>query len=192
MTAARRPAGSAERAASRVDALAHGLAVLGGLGYLRPAPGTWASAAAAVVLALGWERMPVLGWWLATTAVSALGYWAVARHVRHRGEHDPAEVVVDELAGMLAAAAVASQGGLGGAVRVGAAALEVPALPGIGREGTIAVCLFLAFRAFDILKPWPIGLVDRRLRSAMGAMLDDLLAGLAAGTAVLLLVRMFA
>lgn len=192
MTAARRTAGSAEPAASRVDALAQGLAVLGGLGHLRPAPGTWASGAAALVLVLCWERMPVRGWWLATTVVSALGCWAVARYVRSRGEHDPAEVVVDELAGMLAAAAVAAQGGLGGAVGAGTAALEMPALPGLGREGTIALCLFLAFRVFDILKPWPIGLVDRRLRSAVGAMLDDLLAGLAAGTAVLLIVRMLA
>ena len=40
---------------------------------------------------------------------------------------------------------------------------------------------FLAFRLFDILKPWPVGWADRRLPGAFGIMADDLLAGLYAG-----------
>ena len=35
---------------------------------------------------------------------------------------------------------------------------------------------FLAFRLFDILKPWPIYLVDQRMKNGHGVMLDDLLA----------------
>ena len=37
---------------------------------------------------------------------------------------------------------------------------------------------FLAFRLFDILKPPPAGWIDRRMKSAGGVMLDDLVAGL--------------
>ena len=37
---------------------------------------------------------------------------------------------------------------------------------------------FVLFRIFDIVKPWPVGLADRRLRGGLGVMLDDLLAGL--------------
>jgi len=33
------------------------------------------------------------------------------------------------------------------------------------------------FRLFDILKPWPIGIIDKRLHGGTGIMLDDLLAG---------------
>ncbi|RMD68885.1 MAG: phosphatidylglycerophosphatase A, partial [Gammaproteobacteria bacterium] len=36
---------------------------------------------------------------------------------------------------------------------------------------------FVLFRAFDILKPWPIRAVDERLSGGIGIMLDDLLAG---------------
>jgi phosphatidylglycerophosphatase A len=36
------------------------------------------------------------------------------------------------------------------------------------------------FRLFDILKPWPIGPVDRQLRGGLGIMLDDVLAGIMA------------
>lgn len=37
---------------------------------------------------------------------------------------------------------------------------------------------FGLFRLFDILKPWPIGWLDRRVKGGLGIMLDDLLAGL--------------
>ena len=36
---------------------------------------------------------------------------------------------------------------------------------------------FVLFRLFDILKPWPIGWLDRRLSGGLGIMLDDLVAG---------------
>jgi phosphatidylglycerophosphatase A len=36
---------------------------------------------------------------------------------------------------------------------------------------------FLFFRIFDILKPWPIRWLDRRIPGGMGIMLDDVLAG---------------
>ena len=39
---------------------------------------------------------------------------------------------------------------------------------------------FALFRLFDILKPWPIRLLDRRVHGGFGIMLDDLVAGLIA------------
>lgn len=35
---------------------------------------------------------------------------------------------------------------------------------------------FLVFRFFDIVKPWPIGWVDRRVHGGVGIMLDDIIA----------------
>lgn len=35
---------------------------------------------------------------------------------------------------------------------------------------------FILFRFFDILKPWPIGVVDRRVHGGFGIMIDDVLA----------------
>lgn len=39
---------------------------------------------------------------------------------------------------------------------------------------------FLLFRFFDMLKPWPISWLDRRIHGGMGIMLDDLAAAVAA------------
>ena len=44
---------------------------------------------------------------------------------------------------------------------------------GAARLETIA---FLLFRVFDIVKPPPIGYLDRTLKNGVGVMLDDLLA----------------
>jgi len=38
---------------------------------------------------------------------------------------------------------------------------------------------FLLFRFFDIVKPWPIGWVDKNIHGGFGVMLDDLLAAFA-------------
>ncbi|MCQ8104611.1 phosphatidylglycerophosphatase A [Methylomonas sp. SURF-2] len=39
---------------------------------------------------------------------------------------------------------------------------------------------FALFRLFDIVKPWPIGWLDRHVQGGMGIMLDDVAAGLLA------------
>ncbi|PLW68656.1 phosphatidylglycerophosphatase A family protein [Pseudohalioglobus lutimaris] len=36
---------------------------------------------------------------------------------------------------------------------------------------------FVAFRVFDIVKPWPIGALDKRVGGGMGIMIDDVVAG---------------
>lgn len=49
---------------------------------------------------------------------------------------------------------------------------------------------FLAFRLFDIWKPWPIRVLDEKLETGMGIMLDDVLAGVYAWLLVQLLALM--
>jgi phosphatidylglycerophosphatase A len=45
----------------------------------------------------------------------------------------------------------------------------------------------MLFRIFDIAKPWPISWCDTHLEGGFGIMMDDVLAGLAAGGVVWLL-----
>lgn len=149
------------------------IATLFGIGYLRPAPGTWGSLAA---LPLAWG-LHVLGGFpalvVATLVVFVLGWWAVAQWTRGQADHDPSEAVIDEVAGQWLAL---------WPVSFGAAFADVAVLalwPGW-------IAAFLLFRLFDIWKPGVIGRADRR-GDALGTMLDDLLAGVfaAAGVAVL-------
>jgi phosphatidylglycerophosphatase A len=138
--------------------LARAVAALGGVGHLRPAPGSWGSA---VVLPLAWAGPAIcLGM---AAALVGLGIWAIARLAAERGaEHDPSWVVIDEAAGMLVALAA------------------VP--PGAAWPWVLAA--FLLFRVFDIVKRGPVGWCDRR-RGPAWVMLDDLVAGLLAATVLL-------
>jgi len=46
---------------------------------------------------------------------------------------------------------------------------------------TAALVVFVTFRAFDVLKPFPAGWIDRRGRGGLGVVGDDLVAGAYAG-----------
>lgn len=133
------------------------IASLGGIGFLRPAPGTWGSVAVLPLALLpGWVAL------LAALVFTLAGYWAVAR--LPNAASDPGWVVVDEAAGQSLALAAAS--------------------------GWIGVMLaFALFRAFDILKPGPVGWADRQ-HGPFGVMADDILAGAMAAGVLLLLAAM--
>ena len=45
---------------------------------------------------------------------------------------------------------------------------------------------FVLFRFFDMVKPWPIGWLDKRVHGGLGIMLDDIVAGVMAGVALYL------
>lgn len=147
------------------------VATVFGLGRLRPAPGTWASAAA---VAAGVAIDHLLGVWVlaaALVAVTILGFVACARCLAP-GE-DPGEVVIDEVAGQWVAL-------LFPAFAFWSRGMEDWALA--AWPGWVAAFVF--FRLFDIWKPWLVGRADRRGDPA-GVMLDDLWAGLFAGLAVM-------
>ncbi|RXV66595.1 phosphatidylglycerophosphatase A [Roseovarius sp. A46] len=142
------------------------------VGHLRPAPGTWGSLAA---LPMAWA-LHVLGGpvllALGVLVAFVSGWWATALETQGKDDHDPSEIVIDEVAGQWLALLPVSVG----AAHAGVA---VTALwPGW-------VVAFVAFRLFDIWKPGPIGWADRR-GDALGVMLDDILAGLAAALCVIL------
>ena len=134
-----------------------------GVGYVPWAPGTAGSIVAiplALVLHLAGGPYLIAA---ATVALFALGIWAVAE----RASSDPAEYVIDEVVGQLLAL-----------LPISIIHQLVTQLPFSTLLGLTAMA-FALFRFFDILKPGPIGLVDRR-GDSLGIMLDDLLAGIAA------------
>ena len=156
-----------------MTALARLIGSFGGVGFLRPAPGTWGSLAA---LPVAW-LLHVLGGFpllvTATLVVCVAGWWATAVWTRGQSEKDPGQIVIDEVAGQWIALLPLSWPSW----QMG---LDITRL----WPGWIAA--FVLFRAFDILKPGPIGWADRR-GGALGVMLDDVIAGAFAAIGVVLL-----
>lgn len=128
--------------------LAQGL----GAGLLPWAPGTVAS----LLFMLAWwplAGLPRMAYALVSVVVVLAGVVVCDVAARTLGRHDAPSIVWDEWGGLLLTLAVVPRRlicGLGGLV---------------------------AFRFFDVLKPWPVGWVDQTLGGGLGIMLDDLVAG---------------
>lgn len=142
---------------------ARGLATVGRAGDSPVAPGTLGALAA---LPLAWllasAPPPVAVAVVAALAVASI--WIVERYLRTLPagvQLDPSEVVLDEFVGVLVALAF------------------------VPWEAPWVLAAFVLFRVADIVKPWPIGLIDRRVHGGLGVMGDDLVAGLLAGLALL-------
>ena len=124
-----------------------------GAGLVPWAPGTVASALA---LPLAWlirTYTGTLGLAIATLVLIVIGIWAAGAYERRTGVRDSSAIVIDEVAGQFVAL------------------LLVPPTIAVYAVG------FVLFRLFDVVKPWPISLLDKRVKGGIGVMLDDIVAG---------------
>lgn len=147
-----------------MDRLTRILLSLFGLGFLPLCPGTWGTAGAVAIAYL----LPAgPAWPLAAAAVllaSSLSTIALGpRAERVSGRKDPGFVVLDEVAGYL----------------VTVAALSKP-------DPVWLAAGFVLFRITDIVKPWPARRIER-LPGGVGVLVDDLVAGLYALVAMVLM-----
>lgn len=136
-------------------------------GRIPKAPGTWGSLAA---LPFAWIIADTFGP-LALLAAAALlfpiGCWASAAYAEGIDRKDPGSAVIDEVVGQWMVLAI------------------LPLDP-------IAYAIgFALFRLFDIAKPWPVSLADRKLNGGFGIMADDVLAGLYGMMVAALIVHFF-
>lgn len=123
-----------------------------GSGLLPKAPGTWGSLAALppALLIVHYGGTEVLA--LGALVAFALGLWAADRYAKAEGKADPSQIVIDEVAAQWLVLAIAPQTPLAWAAA------------------------FLCFRFFDVVKPWPVSLADRKIKGGFGIMLDDIVA----------------
>jgi len=134
-----------------------------GTGLAPRAPGTFGTLLA-VPLYLGLRPLPLELYLLVVAAAFALGVLICAATARAAGVHDHPAIVWDEVVGYLVTMTAAPAG------------------------WSWLAAGFVLFRLFDILKPWPIGWLDRRVHGGTGIMLDDVIAGVFAAALLQMLV----
>ncbi|PVV12087.1 MAG: phosphatidylglycerophosphatase A [gamma proteobacterium symbiont of Ctena orbiculata] len=140
----------------------HLLAFGFGSGLLPKAPGTYGTLVG-IPLYLLLQPLSLLLYSLLVLLAFVAGVWICQRTSDDLGVHDHSGIVWDEIVGYLVAMAIAPSGWVW--IAIG----------------------FLLFRGFDILKPWPILWIDRRVKGGLGIMLDDVVAGLFTAGSILLL-----
>jgi phosphatidylglycerophosphatase A len=178
-----------ERRRTVGDYFALGLATCG-VGLIPLAPGTWGSAVGVVLylglghltervfdytVARGLDLAPQQFQGILTTvlllvilAVALAGTWAATRTEKLLGKKDPGAVVVDEVAGQL---------------------ITFLFVPWQTTWTWTVVVGFIAFRVFDIWKPYPVRRLEG-LGGGLGIMADDMLAGFYAAAVMSLLVTL--
>lgn len=135
-------------------------------GYLPKAPGTWGSAAG-VILWLALCRLPLTSYLAVVAVLFILGVASAGAAEKIVDRGDPGLVVIDEIVGQLIALTT------------------VPLKP------APVILAFILFRIFDILKPFPVGWLDRHIHGGLGIMLDDVIAGLYALVILTIGLRLF-
>lgn len=133
-----------------------------GSGLSPKAPGTMGTLAA---IPLWWllAQLPLSTYLVVVLVAAVAGILICGRAADRLGVHDHGGIVWDEFVGFWIAMA---------------------ALPVTWQSLILG---FVLFRLFDILKPWPISWLDKKVSGGFGIMIDDVIAGIAAAAVIALL-----
>ena len=137
-----------------------------GIGKLKKIPGSYASLATTIFLfilfhILNFSPNIVL---IGVIIVFLISLYAVNIFIKDMDNKDPKEVVIDEFIGQ-----------------------SIPiCLYEIAHEGTketnevltFYFIMFILFRIFDIVKPYPVSYYDKNFKNSFGVIMDDVCAGL--------------
>ena len=155
----------------------HIFATLFGVGLLPFAPGTWGSLFGLILffytniyLSINVQFFYLL--LLAIILVAILVCYFATKELSDN-EKDQKSIVIDELAG------------------VWIAFIPVSGIVMMQDFLTYSILAFLAFRVFDIWKPYPISFIDKKIKNYLGVVLDDLVAGLYAAITIWLILILF-
>ena len=145
------------------------------VGFLRPAPGTWGSVAGMILAYILLNTIDLFTFCLILLFTVLVGFWTTKHYIEHNSDKsDPPEVVIDEVIGQWIAV-----------LPIGFI-LKITELS--GKElWLVWLWAFVSFRFFDIIKLGLVGWADN-LGGTLGILLDDILAGIAAGLTVTVLI----
>ncbi len=123
-----------------------------GAGLSPVAPGT-AGTLVGVLIYVAVAGLPILLYGAVVLALAIAGVWICDRAGKALRSTDHPGIVWDEMVGLLITLLATP-----------------PSWPSV-------LLGFALFRLFDILKPWPVSAIDRRVGGGLGVMLDDIMAG---------------
>jgi phosphatidylglycerophosphatase A len=129
-----------------------GFATGGYIGFIPFAPGTFGSLLG-IPLFYFMSSLPLPAAFSLMIVFTLFSIWVAGKAEKSLKAKDPGCIVIDEIAGM------------------GVTFLAIPF------NIYLAVCGFIVFRFFDILKPFPVNYLEKRFTGGTGVVLDDVAAG---------------
>jgi phosphatidylglycerophosphatase A len=127
------------------------ISTIGGIGYIKKAPGTFASFLTLLfAICVGYVSSTLLI--IFFTLCLILGFF-VCEQSYSENNIDPSYIVIDEVVGQLLAVIL------------------------VYNNIWLAVLSFVIFRILDITKPWIIGMCETKFKGGVAIMMDDIVAG---------------
>ncbi len=143
----------------------HFLACGFGSGLSRIAPGTAGSIVALLIWYFFLRHFSLKEALAFNIVIFFIGVWLCGKTASDWQQKDPKSIVFDEFSGMWIALLPLQQ----------------------NSNLALIIMAFLIFRIFDILKPWPIHVLEKKVPSGWGIMIDDVVAGLITGFLIIII-----
>ena len=137
-----------------------------GIGTFRFAPGTISSLVTTIFLFSFFNIINFSYYTILTFLmfIFIYSFYAVADYIKNNDNKDPKEVVIDEV--------------IGQAIPIYLYEISHGANKNLEETFLYYIYIFILFRFFDIKKPFPINILDKRFKNSFGVIFDDVLAGI--------------
>ncbi len=137
-----------------------------GLGRFKKIPGTFASLTTTIILFIYFHLFSFSKFFFLLFLIFVIIYafFAVGRYIKSKQDKDPKEVVIDEF--------------IGQSIPIYLYEISHATEKGFEESFYFYVIMFMTFRVFDILKPFPVSYFDKNFKNSFGVIMDDIVAGL--------------
>jgi len=137
-----------------------------GIGKLKKIPGSYASLATTIFLfilfhVLNFSPSIVL---IGIIIIFLISFYAVKIFIKDLDNKDPKEVVIDEF--------------IGQSIPICLYEIAHEVTKETSQVLTFYFIMFILFRIFDIIKPYPVSYYDKNFKNSFGVIMDDVCAGL--------------
>ncbi len=137
-----------------------------GIGTFRYAPGTFTSLITTILLFIFFHTINLSNNIILFFLILIFFYsfYAISDYIRENENKDPREIVIDEV--------------IGQAIPIYLYETTHGATKSSEEAVLYYVYIFILFRFFDIKKPFPINIFDKKFKNSFGVIFDDVIAGL--------------
>ncbi len=137
-----------------------------GIGTFKKIPGTIASLVTTIVLFIYFHILSFskIFFLLFLIVLTIYAFFAVGNYIKSKQNKDPKEIVIDEF--------------IGQSIPIYLYEISHGTEKGFEESFYFYVIMFMTFRVFDIIKPFPVSYFDKNFKNSFGVIMDDIVAGL--------------
>ena len=137
-----------------------------GLGKINFIPGTFGSLATIIILFYLFHVINVSpnAILIGLIIIFVYSFYAVSSYIKNNENKDPKEIIIDEL--------------LGQSIPIYLYEISHGTTKEVNEALIYYSVIFLLFRYFDIMKPFPVSFFDKNFKNSFGVIFDDICAGL--------------